>query len=68
MTRRLTIALAAFAALAAASAPASAERLVATLSRHQVLVNSNFTGSLIVLFGLAQNWLLSRSERREGRR
>ena len=51
MTRRLTIALAAFAALAAASAPASAERLVATLSRHQVLVNSNFTGSLIVLFG-----------------
>src|SRR5262249_8674419 len=51
MMRRLTIATAALAALLGAGSPASAERLVATLSRHQVMVTSNFTGTSIVLFG-----------------
>ena len=31
--------------------PAAAERLVTSISRHQVLVNSSFTGAQIVLFG-----------------
>lgn len=31
--------------------PAMAERLVTSISRHQVLVNSSFTGTSIVLFG-----------------
>jgi uncharacterized protein (TIGR02186 family) len=48
MTRRLTIAAL---VLLAAGSPASAERLVATLSRHQVMVTSNFTGTSMVLFG-----------------
>jgi uncharacterized protein (TIGR02186 family) len=34
--------------------PAVAERLVTTLSRHQVLVTSNFTGTSIVLFGTVE--------------
>ena len=51
MTHRSTIAAAVLAILLAAGAPASAERLVATMSRHQVLVNSSFTGTSIVLFG-----------------
>ena len=50
--RRLAIAAAALLAVAiAGSAPAAAERLVTSLSRHQVLVTSNFTGTSIVLFG-----------------
>ena len=51
MSRRIAIAVATVAALLAAGAPASAERLVATLSQHQVMVNSSFTGTSIVLFG-----------------
>jgi len=51
MTHRSTIAATVLAILLAAGAPASAERLVATISRHQVLVNSSFTGTSIVLFG-----------------
>ncbi len=39
------------AALATAGAPARAEQLVLSISRHQVLVNSSFTGTSIVLFG-----------------
>ncbi len=39
------------AALLAAAQPAGAERLVTSISRHQVLVNSSFTGTQIVLFG-----------------
>lgn len=35
----------------AGSEPAKAERLVTSISRHQVMVNSNFTGTSIVLFG-----------------
>jgi uncharacterized protein (TIGR02186 family) len=52
MSRRLAILLpAALAVWTAASAPATAERLVTTISRHQVMVNSSFTGTSIVLFG-----------------
>lgn len=54
MMRRLTIASLALAALLAAGSRASAERLVATLSRHQVSVTSNFTGTSIVLFGTVE--------------
>lgn len=47
-----------FATLLAASAaglsPAAAERLVTTMSRHQVMVTSNFTGTSIVLFGTVE--------------
>ena len=39
------------AALAAATSPASAERLVASLSTHRVMITSNFTGEELVLFG-----------------
>jgi uncharacterized protein (TIGR02186 family) len=50
MTRYPAIAAAALAA-SLATDPASAERLVTSISRHQVMVNSNFTGTSIVLFG-----------------
>ena len=39
------------AALLATAQPAAAERLITSISRHQVLVNSSFTGTQIVLFG-----------------
>jgi uncharacterized protein (TIGR02186 family) len=51
MMRGIAIASAALAALLAAASPASAERLVTSISRHQVLVTSSFTGTEIVLFG-----------------
>jgi uncharacterized protein (TIGR02186 family) len=51
MMRRLTVIVAALAALLVAGAPACAERLVTTLDFHQVMVTSNFTGASIVLFG-----------------
>lgn len=35
----------------AGAAPAAAERLVTSLSAHQVLISSNFTGTELVLFG-----------------
>lgn len=38
-------------ALGAATAPAAAERLVTSLSTHQVLIGSNFSGTQLVLFG-----------------
>jgi uncharacterized protein (TIGR02186 family) len=42
------------AALTVHARPASAERLIASISRHQVLVTSNFTGTSIVLFGTVE--------------
>lgn len=39
------------AALAAATAPAAAERLVISVSKHRVQVTSNFVGEELVLFG-----------------
>jgi uncharacterized protein (TIGR02186 family) len=37
--------------MAVATSPASAERLITSLSSHQVLVSSSFTGTELVLFG-----------------
>ena len=54
MTRHLTIAAAALLASIAGTTPAAAERLVTSISRHQVLVNSSFTGTSIVLFGTVE--------------
>ena len=58
MTRHRALASVAAAGALAASllgtTPAAAERLVASMSRHQVLVNSNFTGTSIVLFGTVE--------------
>jgi uncharacterized protein (TIGR02186 family) len=52
MTIRLAIAtVALLAVLIMGATPAVAERLVTSLSRHQVLVTSNFAGTSIVLFG-----------------
>jgi uncharacterized protein (TIGR02186 family) len=55
MMRHDTIAVAALLAVAlVAATPAAAERLVTSISRHQVSVNSNFTGTSIVLFGTVE--------------
>jgi len=48
--RTLAAALA-LAGLLAATAPAAAERLVASLTNHHVMITSNFTGENLVLFG-----------------
>jgi uncharacterized protein (TIGR02186 family) len=54
MTRRLAIAAALLAGLTAGVQPAAAERLVVSISRHQVMVNSSFVGTTIVLFGTVE--------------
>jgi uncharacterized protein (TIGR02186 family) len=54
MTRRLALAACALLAMIAATGPAAAERLVTSISRHQVMVNSSFTGTSIVLFGTVE--------------
>jgi uncharacterized protein (TIGR02186 family) len=51
MKTRLAITLIATSALVGASAPAAAQRLVASLSDHRVMVTSSFTGANLVLFG-----------------
>jgi len=48
---RLAAALLAIAALAATGTPAAAQRLIASLSNHRVMVTSSFTGTELVLFG-----------------
>lgn len=53
MTARALAMIAALAALVVAS-PARAERLVASLSMHRVLITSNFTGAELVLFGTVE--------------
>ena len=53
MTRHLTITAGLLAAIASTT-PAAAERLVTSISRHQVMVNSSFTGTSIVLFGTVE--------------
>jgi uncharacterized protein (TIGR02186 family) len=50
MRRVLTIALLA-GAVSGAAHPAAAERLISSLSSHQVLVSSSFAGAELVLFG-----------------
>jgi uncharacterized protein (TIGR02186 family) len=54
MTRHLALAAVALLAMIAGVVSATAERLVVSISRHQVSVNSNFTGSSIVLFGTVE--------------
>jgi uncharacterized protein (TIGR02186 family) len=49
--RATAVAVAAFAALAASSPHAAAERLIASISNHRVMVTSSFTGSELALFG-----------------
>jgi uncharacterized protein (TIGR02186 family) len=49
--RRVVRSLVVVAALAASAVPAAAERLVASISNHRVMVTSNFTGDELVLFG-----------------
>jgi uncharacterized protein (TIGR02186 family) len=55
MMRHLAIAAVALLAVPiAGTKTAAAERLVTSISRHQVLVNSNFNGTSIVLFGTVE--------------
>jgi uncharacterized protein (TIGR02186 family) len=55
MTRCLVIAAVALLAIPlAGTKPAAAERLVTSISRHQVMVNSSFAGTSIVLFGTVE--------------
>jgi uncharacterized protein (TIGR02186 family) len=54
MMPRLALTAAALTAAFASAGPAAAERLVTSISRHQVMVNSNFTGTSIVLFGTVE--------------
>jgi uncharacterized protein (TIGR02186 family) len=53
MTRALAVILLAISALCAAT-PASAQRLIASLSNHRVMVTSSFTGADLVLFGFIE--------------
>lgn len=54
MTALARILLVAITATLVWSAPAAAERLVASLSMHRVLITSNFTGAELVLFGTVE--------------
>jgi uncharacterized protein (TIGR02186 family) len=54
MTRHLAMSAVVLAASLAATVPAAAERLVTSISRHQVLVSSSFAGTTIVLFGTVE--------------
>jgi len=54
MTRHLAMSAVVLAASLVATVPAAAERLVTSISRHQVLVSSSFTGTTIVLFGTVE--------------
>jgi uncharacterized protein (TIGR02186 family) len=51
MKRLVDIPVVTLVALAASALPAVAERLVASISNHRVMVTSNFTGDELVLFG-----------------
>ena len=61
--RALFALLAALGAVAASTAPAAGERLVASLSNHRVMVTSNFTGDELVLFGGIEQDTASRPRR-----
>ena len=51
MRRAIAVILLALSALCFAGTPASAQRLIASLSNHRVMVTSSFTGADLVLFG-----------------
>jgi uncharacterized protein (TIGR02186 family) len=55
--------LASLAVWVASAGPAAAERLVASLSRHRVMVTSNFVGEELVLFGGIEQDSASRPRR-----
>jgi uncharacterized protein (TIGR02186 family) len=61
--RALSLLLAAIAALVLPAPPAAGERLVASLSRHRVMVTSSFTGEELVLFGGIEQDQASRPRR-----
>ena len=61
MRRRIPLAL--LAMLAASAGPAAAERLVASLSNHRVMVTSSFAGEELVLFGGIEQDAASRPRR-----
>jgi uncharacterized protein (TIGR02186 family) len=64
MTQRSSFTLlAALGAIAASTAPAAGERLVASLSNHRVMVTSSFTGQELVLFGGIEQDSASRPRR-----
>lgn len=52
---RAAIAGLVMAALFSTTVPAAADRLVATLSRHRVMVTSNYTGVELTLFGIVEH-------------
>src|SRR5262245_63542700 len=52
--RRLAIVLTAALAVCIVSPPATAQRLIASLSNHRVMVTSSFTGADLVLFGFIE--------------
>jgi uncharacterized protein (TIGR02186 family) len=52
--KRLAITLLMGSALCAPSTPAAAQRLIASLSNHRVMVTSSFTGADLVLFGIIE--------------
>ena len=54
MARHLIALAALLGALLMGAQPAAAERLIVSISRHQVLVTSSFTGTSIVLFGTVE--------------
>jgi uncharacterized protein (TIGR02186 family) len=54
MIGRALLTIAALSALLSWAQPARAERLIVSISRHQVLVTSSFTGTSIVLFGTVE--------------
>jgi uncharacterized protein (TIGR02186 family) len=54
MTRPVLASAAIAVLLAASTAPAEAQRLVASLSNHRVMVTSSFTGAELVLFGFVE--------------
>src|SRR5436190_5493983 len=62
-TRSALLPIAVLVAFAASVVPAAAERLVASLSNHRVMVTSNFTGEELVLFGGIEQDAASRPRR-----
>jgi uncharacterized protein (TIGR02186 family) len=64
VTRRSTLAIVtALSALVVSAGPATAERLVTSLSDHRVMVTSNFIGEQLVLFGGIEQDAASRPRR-----
>jgi uncharacterized protein (TIGR02186 family) len=63
MKRHAPFALATLGALVLSATPAASERLIASLSKHRVMVTSSFTGEELVLFGGVEQDKASRPRR-----